>query len=337
MLFISRIDVKGGSLPKKPLPALTGRTVRCLLFDLGDTLWFRKDLAVWQQLEYASNVQAATLLRQAVAPISLPDKSDTALGQRLRDATDEQIRIMIRQNPGLEPDCAHAVVQVLQQWSIEGVTRDNGAAIFEALRVRIPKSRPLFDDVLSTLTTLQQRGFQLGIVTNRHWGGQPFQEDLHTLGLLNFFDPRHMAISADLGIRKPNPAIFLHALNALNIPPEEAVMVGDSLKADILGGKMLGIFTIWKPKPHVRRQANLIATGATTAAHSTLVLPEDHGGEQHDDLSEGLLITDDDYVLSYVLNREGRVDQHMQSDIKPDLIIENISDLLDIFTEVGVQ
>ncbi len=324
-------------MPKKSIHALTGRTVRCLLFDLGDTLWFRKDLAVWQQLENASNVQAATILRQTVAPISLLDRSDIALGQLLRDATDEQIRIMIHQDPWLEPDCAHTVVQVLQRWSIEGVTRDNGAAIFEALRVRIPESRPLFDDVLSTLTTLQQRGFQLGIVTNRHWGGQLFQEDLHTLGLLNFFDPRHIAISADLGIRKPNPAIFLHALNALDIPPEEAVMVGDSLKADILGGKMLGIFTVWKPKPGVRRQDHLITTGATTAAHSTPVLPGNHGREQHDDLSEGLLITDDDYVLAHVQNREGRWDQHMQSDIKPDLIIENASDLLDIFTEVGVQ
>jgi HAD superfamily hydrolase (TIGR01549 family) len=324
-------------LPKKPIHALTGRTVRCLLFDLGDTLWFRKDLAVWQQLENASNVQAATILRQAVAPTSLLDRSDRALGQLLRDATDEQVRIMIRQDPWLEPDCAHAVVQVLQQWGLEGVNRDNGAAIFEALRVRIPKSRPLFDDVLSTLTALQQRGFQLGIVTNRHWGGQLFQEDLHTLGLLNFFDPRHIAISADLGIRKPNPAIFLHALNALDIPPEEAVMVGDSLKADILGGKMLGIFTVWKPKPGVRRQDHLITTGATTTAHATPVLPEDHGGGQHDDLSEGLLITDDDYVLAHVQNREGRWDQHMQSDVKPDLIIENASDLLDIFTEVGVQ
>lgn len=325
-------------MPKKPLPALTGRTVRCLLFDLGDTLWFRKNLAVWQQLENASNVQAATLLRQTVAPTFPLDRSDIVLGQHLRDATDEQIRIMIRQNPALEPDCAHAIVQVLRQWGIEGVTHDNCAAIFEALRVRIPESRPLFDDVLSTLATLKQRGFQLGIVTNRLWGGQLFQEDLHTLGLLNFFDPRHIAISADLGIRKPHPAIFLHALNALHIPPEEAVMVGDSLKADILGANMLGIFTVWKPKPGVRRQSHLITTGATTAAHSPPVLSEDgHGVERHDDLSEGLLITDDDYVLTHLQDREGSWDQYMQSNIKPDLIIENVSDLLDIFIEVGVQ
>lgn len=323
-------------MPKKPIPSLTGRTIRGILFDLGDTLWFRKDLAVWQQLENTSNARAATLLRQICATITLPDSTDAALGQRLRDATDEQIRILIRQNPVLEPDCGDVIVQVLQQWGIKGVSHTSGAAIFEALRVRIPESRPLFDDVLSTLTSLQQRGFQLGIVTNRHWGGALFQEDLQVLGLLRFFDPRHIAISADLGIRKPNPAIFLHTLNALNIPPKEAVMVGDSLRADIAGGKMLDIYTIWKPRPGVQRQAQLIVTGAT-AANSTLALSIGQKGGRPDDLPDGLHITDDDYVLAHVQSRVGKWDEYMQDDIKPDLIIENMNELLNIFTEVGAQ
>ncbi|MDQ6644148.1 MAG: hypothetical protein M3Y76_06835, partial [Chloroflexota bacterium] len=58
---------------KKPIPSLTGRTIRCILFDLGNTLWFRKDLAVWHQVKNTSNVRAATLLRQLISPISLPD------------------------------------------------------------------------------------------------------------------------------------------------------------------------------------------------------------------------------------------------------------------------
>lgn len=323
-------------MPKEPIPSLTGRTVRCILFDLGNTLWFRKDLAVWHQLKNTSNVLAATLLRQIVAPISLPDRTDTTLGQRLRDAADEQIHMWIRQHPALEPDCGQVIVQVLQQWGINGISHASGVAIFEALRVRVPESRPLFDDVLSTLTTLQQRDFQLGIVTNRHWGGALFQEDLQRLGLLSFFDPRHIAVSIDLGIRKPNPAIFLHTLNALDIPPAEAVMVGDSLSADIAGGKMLDIYTVWKPRPGIQRQAQLIATGAI-AANSTLALSEGQKGSRPDELPDGLHITDADYVLALAQSRSGKWDQHVQRHIKPDLIIENLSDLLDIFTEVGVQ
>ena len=324
-------------MPKKPIPSLTGRTIHCILFDLGDTLWFRKDLAVWQQLENASNIRAVALLKQLVTSAYQSDVIDTATGQRLRDSIDEQIRTMIRQNPDFEPDGAYAVTQVLQQWGIDGVPRESSAAIFEALRVRIPGSRPLFEDVLSTLAALQQRGFQLGAVTNRLWGGTPFQEDLQTLGLLNFFDPRHIAISADLGVRKPNPAIFLHTLNALNIPPSEAVMVGDSLKADIVGGKMLEIFTVWKPKPSVRKQAHLIATGAATTAHETPSFSEGYAGDHLHDVPEGLYITDDDYVLAHLQGHAGKWDQNMQNDVKPDLIIENVCDLLDIFTEAGEQ
>lgn len=37
------------------------------------------------------------------------------------------------------------------------------------------------------------------------------------------------------GIRKPDPKIFWKALEALDAQPEEAVMVGDNLGADILG------------------------------------------------------------------------------------------------------
>src|SRR5438067_2624419 len=196
----------GGALPEKLIPALAGRTVRCILFDLGDTLWSRKDMVVWERMENASNVRAVAVLRKCVISPSLPNLDEVALGKRLRESVDEHLRNLIRQEPGLEPRGGLAIVQVLQQWGFEGVDIGSGEAIFEALRVRIPESRPLFDDVHPTLGALQQRGFQLGVVSNRHWGGKLFQEDLQTLGLLDYFDLRHMAISVDLGVRKPDPA-----------------------------------------------------------------------------------------------------------------------------------
>jgi HAD superfamily hydrolase (TIGR01549 family) len=324
-------------LSTKPIPTLTGRTIRCILFDLGDTLWSRKDMAVWEQVENASNTRAIALIRKCVAPSSLPDRNEVALGKRLRESVDECLRDWIRREPDLEPHGGLAIVQALQQWGIEGVDIASGEAIFEAMRVRIPESRPLFDDVLPTLDTLQQRGFQLGVVSNRHWGGELFQEDLQTLGLLNYFDPRHMAISVDLGVRKPNPAIFLHVLNALNVAPEHTVMVGDSLLSDIVGGKMLGIFTIWKPKPSVYAQAHLIASGTATKAHQMPTPAESASGRLPDDLPPGMHMSDDDYVLAQIQSRAGKWDQHLHSEVKPDLIIESLSDLLDIFIEVGEQ
>lgn len=334
-------------MPRRLLPALAGRTIRCILFDLGDTLWSRKDIGVWQRMEYDANGRAVALLRTCTDASCLPALDDVALGKRLRKAIEKHLLTLVRQNLEIEPEGAVAVAHVLQQWGIENVDQQQCAAIFEGLRVRIPGSRPLFDDVLLTLKELQLRGFQLGIVTNRHWGGASFQEDLQTLGLLDYFDPRHMAISTDLGIRKPNPAIFLHVLHALDIPPQEAAMVGDSLRSDILGAQLLGIFTIWKPSPALESQvyARKVAASTTgTAGASTGTIPSlastdvsSDSDESPDDLPQGMHITDDDYVLAHIQSRAGKWDEHMQRDIKPDVRIDTLSDLLDIFVEAGKQ
>lgn len=328
-------------MPRRQIPALTGRTIRCILFDLGDTLWSRKDLAVWQRMEYDANDRAVALLRTCIDASCLPALDDTALGKRFRKLVEKHLRTLVRQNLELEPEGAVAVAHVLQQWGVENVDYQQSAAIFEGLRVRIPGSRPLFDDVLSTLAELQRRGFQLGVVTNRHWGGAIFQEDLQTLGLLDYFDPRHMAISIDLGIRKPNPAIFLHVLRAFDIPPQEAAMVGDSLRSDILGAQLLGLFTIWKPSPALgsevyARKTAASATGATSTVLSSLTT-EANSEERPADLPPGMHITDDDYVLAHIQSRVGKWDEHMQRDIKPDVRIDTLSDLLNIFVEVGEQ
>jgi HAD superfamily hydrolase (TIGR01549 family) len=328
----------GGPLPKKSLPALSGRSIRCILFDLGDTLWSRKDMAVWQRMEEDAHVRAAMRMRQCVASPFLSGRSEVELGKRLRESVEEKLRIMIRREPDLEPDGGLAVTQTLADWGVYGVERSTGAAIFEDLRVRIPGSRPLFDDVHPTLKTLQERGFQLGIVTNRHWGGELFQQDLRTLGLLQYFDPHHMAISVDLGVRKPNPAIFLHTLNALNIPPAEAAMVGDSLLSDIVGSQALGILSIWKPKPSVLAQAQLTVAGAAREGQAQQTFApssEAVSAGSPADLPPGMHITDDDYVLAHLQSRAGKWDEHLHSEVKPDLIIENLSDLRDIFLEVG--
>lgn len=44
---------------------------------------------------------------------------------------------------------------------------------------------------------------------------------------------------------KPNPEIFLRALDELNCPPEEALVIGDSPLADILGARNAGIRMVW--------------------------------------------------------------------------------------------
>jgi HAD superfamily hydrolase (TIGR01549 family) len=322
-----------------------GRIIRCVLFDLGDTLWYRKDPETWRRLECAANCQAIALLRTHLRPSDLPDQDDITLGRLLRMAFDAQTRARIRGDPSHEPDGAEVAMETLAQLSWGRIDRQLGTALFEALRVRTSDSRLLYDDALPTLAELRRRGFLLGVVTNRLWGGPPFQEDLRSFGLFDYFDPATIAISADLGVRKPDPAIFLHTLRALDVPPAEAAMVGDSLRSDIVGARRLGILAIWKPKPRVREalQARLVTPGAASAPLShqeTLASPAAATADLPPDLPPGLHVTDDDYVLATI--QEPGADplallNRSLQECQPDLVIERLSDLLTIFTRAGKQ
>jgi len=48
-----------------------------------------------------------------------------------------------------------------------------------------------------------------------------------------------------VGLKKPNPKVFLTALNKANSLPTQSVMIGDSLEADILGANNIGMQTIF--------------------------------------------------------------------------------------------
>ena len=334
-------------MPEQSIQTLNGRSVRCILFDLGETLWSRKDAATWHQLEAITNRHAGELLHEHAGSQSLPHLDDDTLGDRLREALDEHIRTLKRWTPEIEANGPLVVLQVLQELGIERVDIPFATTIYEALRVRIPPSRPLFSDTLPTLAALQQRDFLLGVVTNRLYGGEPFQEDLRTLGLLNYFDPRHIAISGDLGVRKPNPAIFLHALKALDVAPEHAAMVGDSLNADVLGAQKLGILAIWKPKP---KQVAWVKTylamqGMSIRAYGSHRMPfptrpplenPSAGTETPDLAPPAVRLTDDDYAILSMQDKGG-LGRYLRGEIRPDLMIEHLSDLLDIFSEAKEQ
>jgi putative hydrolase of the HAD superfamily len=58
---------------------------------------------------------------------------------------------------------------------------------------------------------------------------------------------RHVQVAVDsavVGFEKPDPRIFQAALSALDVKPEAAVFVGDSLPRDMQGARGLGM-------PHV--------------------------------------------------------------------------------------
>lgn len=110
------------------------------------------------------------------------------------------------------------------------------------------------DDVVPTLRKLRERGLKLGLISNTFIPG--FVLDLHMQrhGLLEFFPIRFY--SSEIGYRKPHRRIFQLTLDALGVQAREAAMVGDRLRADIVGARRMGMITILRqPQAQSRTHA----------------------------------------------------------------------------------
>ena len=69
-------------------------------------------------------------------------------------------------------------------------------------------------------------------------------------GLLPLVD--HVFDSGVMGLRKPDPAIFLLALERLGASAAESAMVGDSVENDLRPARELGLATVWIRSPGAR-------------------------------------------------------------------------------------
>lgn len=97
-----------------------------------------------------------------------------------------------------------------------------------------------YPDAADTLRDLREQGYQLGIIANQSFGTA---QRLEAWGLRNWFDV--IAASAELGVSKPDRAIFEEALSMAGCRPEDAIMVGDRLDNDIIPAKAVGMTTVW--------------------------------------------------------------------------------------------
>jgi len=97
----------------------------------------------------------------------------------------------------------------------------------------------LLPNTIEVLEYLKPK-YKLHIITN---GFQEIQEKkMVNAKIRDYFD---QIINSEMaGVKKPNPIIFHLALNSANTTSENAIMIGDSLEADILGAKAVGLHTL---------------------------------------------------------------------------------------------
>jgi len=108
--------------------------------------------------------------------------------------------------------------------------------------------QPILPGVEETLRDAKQYNLKLGIASSsdRNW----VTGHLARLGLSEYFDAIHT--SDDVERTKPEPALYLLALQSLGLSPMEAIVLEDSPNG-VSAAKDAGIFTVAVPNPLTAR------------------------------------------------------------------------------------
>jgi HAD superfamily hydrolase (TIGR01549 family) len=97
-----------------------------------------------------------------------------------------------------------------------------------------------YPDTEPMLAAVRGMDVRIGIVSD--WGSN-LRGILAGLGLDRYLD--FVLPSGAVGVAKPNPAFFQMALEAGGAQPHEALMVGDSYRADVHGAWSAGMDALW--------------------------------------------------------------------------------------------
>jgi len=199
--------------------------LEAVLFDWGDTLmhW------AWEPELLAEGHDAGL---RAIGREPVP-----AMTERFRDAylpllwvpgTLEEIEY-----PGL-------VRKLLGEEGIE-ISDDELERFLEAEHAAWQPARMLATTTHALLEALRDRGLKVGLVSNALDPPHLLHRDLQQMGVAQRLDVA--VFSSEIGWRKPHPAIFERALEALGVEPAATLFVGDTLATDVAGAAALGMHT----------------------------------------------------------------------------------------------
>ena len=208
------------------------RRLDTILFDLGDTLIYFDD--DWPAIFALARTELLNSLQSA----------GFQLGQDFLDEFYTRMSDYYRQRDTefIEYTTHYVLRNVLADWGHPNVPEDVLTQALADMHSITQEHWIPEEDALPTLERLRLRGYRMALVSNA--ADDPNTQVLvDKLGGRPYFEV--IMSSAAAGIRKPNPKIFSRVLSSLGSSAEQAVMVGDTLGADILGAQNAGIFSIW--------------------------------------------------------------------------------------------
>lgn len=202
--------------------------IKLICFDLDDTLWSTKQVMLDAE-------QHSYRLLQEQAP-SICERYDS---NALFMARVEKWKELINNHPQLKHQ-----ISTLRKQSLALLLQDHGFDKDRAMAISSDafdcfmhwRHQPqFFDHAIETLKVLNQQ-YQLAAITNGNACSK-------RLGLDKYFS---LHVSAeDLGVGKPEPEPFLHALKHFNLTAQECLHIGDHPNDDIWGAQQLGFHTLW--------------------------------------------------------------------------------------------
>lgn len=214
---------------------------KAIFFDLGGTLIYFD--TSWETILHQANLALGVQLKEAgvgVDPAQLAADFNWRMqkyyAQRSSDYVEHTTEFVLN-----EMLASYGLPEVKPEWTRIGL---------DAFYQTFQNHWQVEPDAISTLGRLRGVGYKLGLISNAG-DAADVQALIDKTGLRPYFD--RIWISANVGVRKPHPRIFEIAMDSLHCSPKEALMIGDTLNADILGAANVGMSSIW-----ITRRADML-------------------------------------------------------------------------------
>lgn len=194
--------------------------IKLLTIDLDDTLW-----PCMPTIQHAEQTSYHWLQKHK------PDITHRYSPQQLL----EKRKRLMSESPHLTHDLSEArrahFRELADECGYDHDWVDEAFRVFHAARQKVS----LYEDVIPALNQLRQ-SFKLVALTNGN-------AEISRVGLADYFELQISA--ADVKQAKPDPAMFIAAMDHLQVGPEQTVHIGDHAIHDIYGAHNAGIFSIW--------------------------------------------------------------------------------------------
>lgn len=210
------------------LPETRRFVIRAIFFDLDDTL-VDDTISLEQCAEEAARELAAD---RGASPVDLGDAY-----------VDAAIDFWTQLGPGSPKPAVGEIRPAMWRAALQRYRIDDErlarrlAARFDELRIERVE---LFPEAVPVLTALRGR-YRMAIISNGF--AETHELKIARLELERFFD--RIILAAELEMAKPDPAVFVHAMEALGVSAAESIMVGDRYDRDVKGAHDAGMRAIW--------------------------------------------------------------------------------------------